>query len=156
MMERLFGWWRGRSQREQALLGIMIGLFIVVFGWLLVLRPLDSGLAGARADNAIAIAQLERVRSDATALKSGRAFAAETAQALVSRSASEAGFTPTRLDPGAEGRVLIALASAKPVALGKWLQALDAQGVFVEQISLRPNSDATLAVDATLRARAKQ
>ena len=61
----------------------------------------------------------------------------------------------TRIDPGADGRVLFALASAKPIALNRWLEALDAQGIFVEQISIRPNSDATLAVDATLRARTK-
>lgn len=155
MMERMTDWWRSRSQREQILLGTMIALFIVVFGWLAVLRPLDAGLARAREDNAAALARLERVRGDALALKSGKIFATDTAQAIVSRSANEAGFTPTRLDPQAEGRVIVGLASAKPVALTKWLQALDAQGVFVEQIGLRPNSDATLAVDATLRARAK-
>jgi len=155
MMDRMTDWWRGRSQREQILLGTMIALLIVVFGWLAVLRPLDAGLARAREDNATAIARLERVRSDALALKAGKAFAVDTAQAIVSRSASETGFTPTRLDPQAGGRVIVGLASAKPIALTKWLQALDAQGVFVEQIGLRPNSDATLAVDATLRARAK-
>lgn len=155
MMERLTGWWRGRSQREQILLGTMIALFIIVFAWLGILRPLDKGLAQARADNATALARLERVRSDALALKSGKVFATDTAQAIVSRSANEAGFTPTRLDPQAEGRVIVGLASAKPVALTKWLQTLDAQGVFIEQIGLRPNSDATLAVDATLRVRAK-
>lgn len=155
MMDRMTDWWRGRSQREQILLGTMIALFIVVLGWLAVLRPLDAGLARAREDNATALARLERVRSDALALKSGKAFATDTAQSIVSRSANEAGFTPTRLDPQAEGRVIVGLASAKPVALTRWLQALDAQGVFVEQIGLRPNSDATLAVDATLRARVK-
>jgi general secretion pathway protein M len=155
MMERSVTWWNERSQRERILIGIMTTLFAVVVGWIAVLRPLDNGLAKARADNALAIVRLERVRSDAQSFKAGKPFAADTAQALVNRMASEAGFTPTRMDPGTDGRVVIGLASAKPVALTKWLQALDAQGVFVEQISLRPNSDATLAVDATLRARAK-
>lgn len=155
MMERMTGWWRGRSQREQILLGMMIALFAAVFVWLGILRPLGKGLAQARAENATALARLERVRTDAAALKSERPFAADSAQAIVSRSANEAGFAPTRLDPQTEGRVIVGLASAKPVALTRWLQALDAQGVFVEQISLRPNSDATLAVDATLRARTK-
>ena len=155
MMERSVAWWNERSQRERILIGIMTALFAVVVGWIAVLRPLDNGLAKARADNALAIARLERVRSDAQSFKAGKPFAADTAQALVNRMASEAGFTPTRMDPGTGGRVVIGLASAKPVALTKWLQALDAQGVFVEQISLRPNSDATLAVDATLRARTK-
>lgn len=155
MMERGVTWWNERSRREQILLGIMAALFAVVLGWLAVLRPLDDDLAKARADNALAVARLERVRADAQSFKAGKPFAGDTAQALVNRMAGEAGFTPTRMDPGTDGRVVIGLASAKPVALTKWLQALDAQGVFIEQISLRPNSDATLAVDATLRAREK-
>ena len=155
MIARLKGWYSGRSPREQRLLGIMMALLVIVIGWLGVLRPLDTGLAQARADQELAIIRLERVRSDALALEAGGTAATDTAQALVSRLADQAGFSPTRLDPGAEGRVLTGLASAKPVALTRWLEALDAQGVFVEQISIRPNSDATLAVDATFRARAK-
>ncbi len=155
MIERMTGWWRERSQREQMLLGTMIALFVAVFGWLAVLRPLNAGLTQARENNAAALARLERVRSDALALKEGRAYATDTAQAIVGRTASEAGFSPTRLDPQAGGRVIVGFASSKPVALFKWLQTLDAQGVFVEQIGLRPNSDATLAVDATFKARAK-
>ena len=42
-----------------------------------------------------------------------------------------------------------------PITRLHWLEVLNAQGIFVEQISIRPNSDATLAVDATLRARTK-
>lgn len=155
MIERLKGWYGGRSPREKRLLGIMMAFLIIVIGWLGVLRPLDTGLAQARADQELAIIRLERVRSDALALEAGGTAATDSAQALVSRLADQAGFSPTRLDPGAEGRVLTGLASAKPVALTRWLEALDAQGVFVEQISIRPNSDATLAVDATFRARAK-
>ena len=155
MIERLKVWYSDRSPREQRMLGIMMALLVIVVGWLAILRPLDSGLAQARADHALAIMRLERVRGDARALESGRAVATDSAQALVSRLADQAGFSPTRLDPGAEGRVLTGLASAKPVALTRWLEALEAQGVFVEQISIRPNSDATLAVDATFRARAK-
>lgn len=155
MMGQLTDWWRGRSQREQILLGIMIALFLIVFGWLAILRPIEAGLATAKKDNALAVERLERVRRDASALKSKMVYAADTAQAIVSRSANEAGFSPTRLDPQPGNRVIIALSSAKPIALIKWLKALDAQGVLVEQISLRPNSDTTLAVDATLRARVK-
>lgn len=155
MMGQLTDWWRGRSQREQILLGIMMGLFLAVFGWLAILRPIEAGLATARSDNALAVERLERVRRDASVLKTKMAYASDTAQAIASRSADEAGFSPTRLDPQSGSRVIIGLSTAKPVALFRWLRTLDAQGVFVEQISLRPNSDTTLAVDATLRARVK-
>lgn len=155
MIERVQGWYRHRSSREQILIGIMMTLLALVLGWLAILRPLQAGLAQARANNEMAVLRLERARGDALALQSGGTVPGDAAQTLVKRLAEQAGFSPTRLDVQAEGRVLTSLASAKPVALTRWLEALDTQGVFVEQISIRPNSDATVAVDATLRARAK-
>ena len=155
MIEQLKNWYRERSAREQRLLGVMMALLLAVFGWIAILRPINSGLELSKANHELAVERLERVRGDALALESGGPVVTEAPQTLVSRLAGEAGFSPTRVDPGAEGRVLIALASAKPIALNRWLEALDAQGMFVEQISIRPNSDATLAIDATLRARAK-
>ena len=155
MIEQLKSWYRDRSTREQRLLAIMMTLFVAVIGWIAILRPLNAGLEHSRANNELAIERLERVRADALALESGGPVATESPQALVNRLAGDAGFSPTRIDPAGDGRVLIGLASAKPIALNRWLEALDAQGIFVEQISIRPNSDATLAVDATLRARTK-
>lgn len=155
MIERFRAWLESRSSREQVLLGIMAALFVVVIGWFAILHPLNSGLAAARIEHGAAITRLGRVRNDAQAMKTGTVIAADSAQLLVSRSADSAGFSPARLDPGAGGRVLTGLTSAKAVALTQWLEALDAQGVFVEQINIRPNSDATLAVDTVLRARTK-
>lgn len=155
MNERFSVWWSGRSERERLMLAVMgAALFAFIF-WLALWRPFHSTMDGAQAEHELAIARLERVKADAAALKEDHAMPAEPAQTLVMRLAGEAGFTPTRLDPGAEGRVMLALPSAKPVALAKWIQLLETQGIHVEQISLRPNSDATLSVDATLRARSK-
>ena len=60
MMGQFTDWWRGRSQREQILLGIMIALFLIVFGWLAILRPIEAGLAAAKKDHALAVESLER------------------------------------------------------------------------------------------------
>ena len=155
MIENLMRWYRDRSAREQMMLCVMMALLVAVIGWIGILRPVNAGLELSKANHELAIARLERVRGDALALESRGAVVSEPAQAVITRLATDAGFSPTRIDPGADGRVLFALASAKPIALNRWLEALDAQGIFVEQISIRPNSDATLAVDATLRARTK-
>lgn len=155
MSERFSAWWRDRSERERLMLAIMGAAVFVFIFWLALWRPFHAAMDDAKAEHELAIARLERVKADAAVLKEDDAMPAEPAQTLVTRLAGEAGFTPTRLDPGAEGRVMLALPSAKPVALAKWIQLLEAQGVHVEQISLRPNSDATLSVDATLRARSK-
>ena len=155
MMEKINAWWLDRSEREKILLGVMGALAALVLGWLLLVRPLGTALADARTRQDAAIARLERVRADAEALDEGGAALNESAHAFINRSAADAGFVPTRLDPGANGSVMLGLSSAKAVALSKWLQTLETQGVHVEQITIRPNSDATLSVDATLKARPK-
>lgn len=155
MTEKFTLWWRERSERERVMLAVMAVLAALVFGWLLIVRPLDAALAGARAGQDAAIARLERVRADAAALEEARAPIDGSPHALIARSASAAGFVPTRLDPGADGTVMLGLSSAKAVALSKWLKTLEAEGVHIEQITIRPNSDATLSVDATLKARAE-
>ena len=146
-------WWAGRSQRERVLLLVMLALALPILAWLLVLRPIDNALETARADHWAATTRLIQVRSDAGLLKSAAVSANETAQAIAARSASAAGFVPSRLDPTPDGKAMLSLPSAKPAALARWLEALDREGIIVETISMRPNSDATVAVEAVLRAR---
>lgn len=155
MTEKFTLWWRERSEREQVMLAVMAMLAALVFGWLLVVRPLDVALANARAEQDAAITRLERVKTAAAALDEAGRPIDGSPHALIARSAAAAGFVPTRLDPGANGAVMLGLSSAKAVALSKWLKSLEAEGVHVEQITIRPNSDATLSVDATLKARAE-
>jgi general secretion pathway protein M len=153
MIEQARLWWTSRSRREQRLIGIMACLLVPVLMWLLVIRPLDAALALARADQAAAAERLLEVRGGAEAMRRPRASANEPTQAVIMKLTGQAGLVPTRLDGGQNGRVMLAIASAKPVALRGLLDNLDRQGVFVETIMLRPNSDATIAVDAVLRAR---
>lgn len=153
MTEKFTHWWRERSEREQVMLAVMAMLAALVFGWLLVVRPLDAALANARAEQDAAITRLERVKTAAAALDEAGTPIDGSPHALIARSAAAAGFVPTRLDPGANGAVMLGLSSAKAVALSKWLKSLEAEGVHVEQITIRPNSDSTLSVDATLKAR---
>lgn len=153
MTENLTQWWAGRSQRERVLLLVMLALALPILAWLLILRPIEAALETARTDHWAATARLIQVRSDAGLLKSTATVANETAQAIAARSASAAGFVPSRLDPTPDGKAMLSLPSAKPAALAKWLTALDREGVFVETITVRPNSDSTVAVEAVLRPR---
>jgi general secretion pathway protein M len=73
--------------------------------------------------------------------------------AFVSQSAGEAGFTLSRTDPVGTNGVAIAIVAAKSPVLFDWLNSLDARGIFVSQLTIRTNSDMTIAVDATLNAR---
>jgi general secretion pathway protein M len=153
MIETALQWWQARSQREHIMLAIMLALLVPVLIWVLVIRPLDTALETARSDHWAASQRLVQVRADAEAIKAPSTAAFDGAQSIVTRLSSGAGLVPSRLDPGADGRVMVGLSSAKPVALRTWLKALDTEGVFVETITIRPNSDATVSVDAVLRAR---
>lgn len=153
MNEQLIQWWAGRSQRERALLLIMAALAIPVLSWLLILMPLDRALEGARTEHWAATQRLIQVRGDAESLGTSGAIARDSARAIAERSAIAAGFAPTRLDPMPDGTVAVTLGAAKPAALSRWLRGLDAEGLFVDTINIRPNADGTVAVDATLRQR---
>lgn len=153
MKTTVLNWWAGRSARERILIGIMIALLLPVLLWLMLIRPLDAALEGARVDNWAASERLLQVRADAEALAVSARAPSEPAQAIVNRLAGAAGFVPTRMDQAAEGRVMLGLSSAKPVALRAFIRALDREGVFVETMTIRANSDATVSVDAVLRAR---
>lgn len=153
MKTTMMNWWAGRSARERILLGIMMALLVPVFVWLVLIRPLEAALEGARTDNWAASERLLQVRADAEAMALSARAPTEPTQAIVNRLAAVAGFVPTRVDPGAEGRVMLGLGSAKPVALRAFIRALDREGVFVETMTVRANSDATVSVDAVLRAR---
>jgi type II secretory pathway component PulM len=151
------GWWHGRSQREQMLVAIAGGLTFLVFFWLGVLRPLAAAGENAEARHQAAVASHGAMRARIDAAK---ALAATPATALgaplpdyVRAAAGQAGFGNAAVDSSGNGRVRLAIPSAKAVALFALIDGLEAHGVFVEQASLRANSDATLAVDATLAAR---
>lgn len=157
MIAQLRNWWGERSPREQWMLGAMVAAIAAFLMWFAVLTPLASGLERARARHNQAVIDLATVRGKAAALKSLLAKPAlplgAPVSAFVSQSAGEAGFTLSRTDPVGTNGVAIAIVAAKSPALFDWLNSLDARGIFVSQLTIRINSDMTIAVDATLNAR---
>jgi general secretion pathway protein M len=159
MNERLRQIWAERSLRERQLLVVMVALFAVVVLVFGILRPIASAKAAAqdRLDRvtiesgqiAAAVETLRDAKKGAPPPLTG------TLVLAVSQSATTAGFTLATLDPQGDDRVGISLPSAKSPALFAWLRALAQQGVFVERMTMRTNADATLAVEGTLRQRAR-
>lgn len=151
--------WAERSQREQWLLGIMFALLGAFALWFLVLVPLRSGLEAAKLRHERAVHDAATVRAKATALK---ALTANPPPALgapvpsfVAQSATDAGFTLSRNDPAGSDGAIISIVSAKAPAFFAWIAQLETRGVFVDRVSIRTNSDATVAVDAQLKFRAR-
>lgn len=153
MIDRMILWWNERSRREQLLLLVMLVLLLPVLVWLAILRPLDAAIEDARMRHWAAGERLMQVRSDAVAAATPARTPSEPAQLIVARAVELAGITPTRLDPGAEGRVMFSLATVKPAALRALLASLEQRGVIVETITIRANSDATVSADAVFRPR---
>ncbi|WP_375196782.1 type II secretion system protein GspM [Sphingobium sp.] len=141
MMERLKLLWEERSPREQWMLGVMLGLLAVVILLLGVLRPLNDARLSVADALRDATGRNAAIRVKVKLLKSlpRSAQAADGSAALdqfVGQSAGEAGLTLER----AQGtdRLDMAIASVRPVALLSWLAALEAQGIRVETMSVRP------------------
>ena len=150
-------WWHARSPRERTLLTVMAALAALVLGWLLIVRPLGDALDNARQRHGAAVVALAeaRVRSDPGG---GRAAGSPPSplDALVSRTATEAGFATARVTGGGPATARLTLDAARPQALFGWLARLEAQGVRIETLRARANPDRTVAVEAQFSARSRR
>lgn len=156
MTDRLKERWAAFSTREKWLVGMMLLLIALVFLWLAVLRPVEGGLASAKAEHAAAIERYAAIRARVEAIKglSGKRPAGLGAplDVVIGQSAAETGFTLDRNDPQGEGRVDIAVGSARPTAFFGWLASLEAQGIHVESLSVRPAGANIISATGVLRA----
>lgn len=158
MTERLFALWKARTLRERWLLGIMFGLLACVGVWLLVLRPLGDMMSAAKERHSAAAEALAEARAQAAAIRAlqGRNAVrpAGAIEQLVAQAAAATGFQLSRLEPQGPGRVSLVIDAARPQALFAWVARMEAeQGLLVEQFNASANSDRTLAVQVTFRAR---
>jgi general secretion pathway protein M len=146
-------WWSLRSRREQWLIQVMLGLAAIVLGWLLVVRPLTDSLAAAKARHDAAVVALGEVRARATPGAAPGAPAAGPVDALVARTANEAGFTNVRITSQGSARASAAVDSARPQALFGWVARLEQSGLVVERMGARINGGGTIGAELTLRKR---
>ena len=158
MTEGLKTWWRGRTIREQRLLLAMLGLSAIVLVWLLLVRPLGDSLSNARERHAEAARELAEARAHAALISSLERTSPgpqqEPVDALISRSATEAGFPIARLEREGSNQATLVLGSVRPQAFFGWLGQMESgRGLIVERLSATTNSDQTLSVQVTLRAR---
>ncbi len=148
-------WWRDRSPRERGLLLVMVALMAFVLGWLLVVRPLSDALDAAKARHGAAVIALGEARARAGTDGAPAPAPALPVDALVGRTAAEAGFAGARIAAQGPARATVAIDAARPQALFGWLARLEQGGLVVERLRARANSDRTLAVEATLQARGR-
>lgn len=156
MTESLAFWWRARSPRERGLLTAMAALGAVVLGWLLVVQPLSDALEAQKARHGAAVIALAEARAR---LEGGGGFtgavAALPVDSLVGQAATEAGFVGARIRAQGPARAIVAIDAARPQAMFGWLVRLERSGLVVERLHAQANSDRTLSVEASLRARGR-
>ena len=146
-------WWEGRSRREQRLIQIAAFLAVLVLGWLLVVRPLIDMREAAQERHAAAVVALGEARARATPGAAPGAPAAGPVDALVARTANEAGFTNARITSQGATRASVAVDAARPQVLFGWVARLEQSGLVVERLNARTNSDRTVAAELTVRKR---
>jgi general secretion pathway protein M len=150
-------WWRARTLREQRLLIVMFGLLALLTVWLLVIRPLSDALDRAQRRHGEAVTALveARARSESASAMEGRPASRPTlpVDALLGRTAAEAGFTAARIAGRGPARATLAVDAARPQAFFAWVRLMERSGLVVESLSARANADRTLAVEAAFRAR---
>ena len=158
MMASLAAWFGARSRRERRLILAMLALAALVLAWLLVVRPLGDALAAARERHEAAVIALAEARARGEAIgrleKSRPPPLGEPLEGLLARAAGEAGFPLSRIRTEANGAVTLAMAAARPQAFFAWVEEMErGRGLIVERLSATSNSDRTLSVQVTFRAR---
>ena len=155
MAARLRHWWQERSLRERWLLSFMFGLLFLVLAWLLVARPLMIALEEAKLRHGEAVIAVAEARAEADrARRSAEPPSAPALpiDALVSRTATEAGFTGARIIGRGPARASVAVDAARAEAYFAWIAALERQGVTVESLRATANLDRTLSTQAVVAA----
>ncbi len=153
-------WWTLRTTREQRMLLAMGATIAVALAWLLIVRPVDDSLADVRARHARAVIDVAAARGQADQIayleKIGPPALEMPLAAAITGKAEAAGFAKARVTPDGANRVSIAVDAARAQAFFGWIADLERRdGLIVERLTVRTNSDATLAAEVTLRARSR-
>ncbi len=151
-------WWRTRTVREQRLLLAMFAILAIVLIWLLIVRPLGDALSRARERHGAAAQAVAEARAQAALIRQleqkAPAALGLPLDALISQSATEAGFPVTRVERDGAAIATFVSASVRPQAFFAWVEQMEsARGLVVERLSATTNSDQTLSVQVTFRAR---
>ena len=158
MTESFKSWWRTRTLREQRLLLAMFGLMAVVLAWLLIIRPLNDALSEARERHGDAARAVAEARAQVDLIEKLQQAPATPLggplDAVVSQSATEAGFTVSRVEREGANSATMVVDAVRPQAFFGWLDQMEtSRGLIVERLRATAHSDRTLSVQVTFRAR---
>lgn len=158
MRSSIVRWWKGLSSRERVLIGvagaIALPLFLIYALWL----PLAGVVETARADHGVAVDRHAAILDRVEAIRTAEAARGNTAVAaagdvaqLVAQSAAAAGLTLAQNEASGTARTRVAIANARAIVVLPWLDALERAGLTLEEVTMRPNPDGTVATTLVAR-----
>ena len=156
-LEPVVVWWRGRTRREQVLLGVMAGLLALVIAWYGVVAPISAWKADAAERRAEAAADLQSVEADLARLNAAAsetpAGTGEPIEPVLVRTAQAAGLSIDRQQAEADGAQTVWLQAVQPQAVFAWIAQLEqAHGVSVVNIAaLKSPTGSGLDVQVSFR-----
>lgn len=158
MIDFIRTWFDALSSREKILISVLAVLlagFIMFYG---VFKPFSGAMDNAELRYQEAIERQVRIEAKAAffdATKQGSEGEVQSVsgpiETIISQSAGEAGFATSAINAQSDGSVTMAIDSAKPTALFRWIAMLEQRGIMVSEISVNPGSNET--VTATLKLR---
>lgn len=154
MIARVTTWYAGLTGRERVLVtvaGALAAVVVLVYG---IVVPVGSAWDEAAQRHAASVERAGRVLAGLDALKRPAPKSAAGAGPVdqqVAASAEAAGLVIQSSQPRGFDVVAIAIATARGPATLAWLDALAAQGIGVESLTVTPAADGTVSVNATLR-----
>lgn len=157
MIETLKTWFNGRTLRERRMLLAMVAMVVLTVIWFAVFLPISDGLSSSRTRLNDAVVRLGTAEAEADALAGLEHNRRPTVQGAlddyVRQSAGNAGFALSDVSVQGDGRLHIAVPTARPGALFTWLADLEDAGVLVAAIQVTNNGDQTVAAQMTLMKR---
>lgn len=154
-MHPMMVWYIGVTLRERILVsvaGALAALIVLIYG---IVLPVGNALDEAAVRHREATERAGRIAAGIDMLKrapQGRAAVVSgPVEQVAAGSAQEAGFVvQSNQKRGADMAVLV-IPTARPSAVLAWLDGLAGQGLAVEQVTMTPAPDGSVAVNVTLR-----
>ena len=155
-MQALRDYLTNLSKREQILIGVMMGLLLVVVGYYGITRPLVGAIATVKQEQADAVlregrimAKIDHLTGQGTQLEK-RTTVDGPLDLFVRGSLSELGVAPTEVTAAGDARITLTITPVAAPTLFGWIAAMEARGLVVSDMDVKPAEGSTLTARLTL------
>jgi len=150
--------WEQREPREKVLIGIMLTLFVLFFGWLLALKPIVEYPKAQKRAYEQASADLKIVKAGEAALQGQiigvekTVLSSQNFQSTITGSAGKHGLKISRRQPKGDNELSVWLENAVTPAFYAWAEELTSTyNMTVAQVHINRNDDGSVRVNITYR-----